>query len=294
MIGVLLEAFGFLSSLDEVPAYLSSIRGREPEPREVAELRHRYGSIGGPGPLREHTLQQADALQAALGGGFRVTLGLRNSAPRLPEAAKGLAESGVDGIVCVALAPQYSKMSVERYHELAREGLARAARSVPARFVRSYATDPALVGYWADAVRAAQATLPDRGRDAVVLFTVHGLPKRILEWKDPYPSECEATATAVARAAGVSRHRLSYQSGHAGWLEPDVDDALEAIAKEGVAGVVFAPVGFVAEHLETLYDLDLEATPRARDLGLSVARARAPGADPRFIEALVGAVKKGF
>jgi protoporphyrin/coproporphyrin ferrochelatase len=291
--GVLVTAFGYIRDLDEIPEYLARISRSEPGEKAVAALRERYEAMGGAGPLARNTHEQVDALARVLGPEYRVVLGLRNSPPFIPDVAEELARSGVRRIVAIALAPQYGKQSVEGYHDAAREGFARVPDAPPAAFVRSYGTHPQLIAYWADELRRASARVPAELRDAArVVFTAHSVP--FAELFDPpvYPGECEATARAVAEAAGVDLYELAYQSGHgADWLGPDEEEVLHALAKEGVPAVVFAPVGFVAEHLETIYDLDIAAGGVAARLGIRLARAQAPNADPRFIAALAETVR---
>lgn len=290
-VGVLVTAFGFLESLDDVADYLARISGRTPRPEAVAELRARYEAIGGPGPLARITREQVAGLAQELGDGYVVRLGCRHSEPGITEAARelaGLAET----LVVLALAPQDNTHSVRVYLDEAREALAELADPPKATYVASYATHPDLVGYWAEAVMAARDRLPPALRDgAHVLFTAHGLPRSILEAGDPYPDECHATAAAVAEAAGVARWSLAYQSGRPGWLGPDVGEALESLAADAEA-VVVAPVGFVSEHLETLYDLDVELAAHARELGVTLERAPAPGASPRFLTCLADLVRR--
>ncbi len=273
-------------------AYLERIMGRAPPKRAVAHLRERYEAIGGPGPLKANTEAQATALEEALGEGFVVEVGLRYSEPFVADAAEALgARPEVDEVVVVALAPQYNTHSVQVYLTEARRGLKRLEDPPAARFVRSYATDPGLVTYWAEAVNVALERLPEKARsDARVIFTAHSLPKSILEEGDPYPDECQATADAVAEAAGVEDHVLAWQSGRPGWLQPDVEEELPKLA-EGASGLVVAPIGFVSEHLETLYDLDIEVAEEAEALGVPMERVTCPNDHPRFVEALARTVR---
>lgn len=291
-VGVVVAGFGFLESLDDLEDYLGRIMGLEDPPPEAAEdLRSRYEAIGGPGPLAENTRAQVQALDEALGPGYDVELGCRHNAPFLDEAGEALASRGHEAVVSVALAPQYNWHSVVPYHEGVARGLGRVEDPPPRVRVRSWADAPPLVDYWAEAVDEALGDLPDEARaEAEVIFTAHSLPKAVLEAADPYPRECRRTAEAVADAADLDRWTLAYQSGRDCWLEPGLGEALEAAAREASA-LVLAPVGFVAEHLETLYDLDVEARERAGELGLPFARARAPNADPRLVEAMAGAVR---
>lgn len=292
-VGVAVAGFGYLESLDDVEAYLGRIMGvDDPPPEAVEGLRARYEAIGGPGPLEENTWAQVEALESALGPGYDVELGCRHNEPFLDEAGEALASRGHDAVVSIALAPQYNWHSVVPYHEGVAEGIARLEDAPPHVRVRSWADHPSLVAYWAGAVDEALADLPEGARgDAHVIFTAHSLPKAVLEAADPYPRECQATAEAVAEAAGLDRWRLAYQSGRDCWLEPGLDAAMEAAAEEGASALVLAPVGFVAEHLETLYDLDVEAREHAGNLGVPLARAACPDDDPRLVEAMADGVR---
>lgn len=292
-LGVVVAGFGYLESLDDLEDYLARIMGVEEAPPPAVEgLRARYEAIGGPGPLEENTHAQVEALDEALGPGFDVELGCRHNPPFLDEAGEALASRGHDAVASIALAPQYNWHSVVPYHEGVAQGLARVGDPPTHVRVRSWADHPSLVAYWAEAVDEALEELPDGAREgAHVVFTAHSLPRSVVEAADPYPAECRATAEAVAGAAGLDAWTLAYQSGRDCWLDPDLDEAVEAAADGGASGLVVAPVGFVAEHLETLYDLDVEARERAGDLGVPVARAACPDADPRLVEAMAGSVR---
>lgn len=292
-VGVAVTGFGYLESLDAVDDYLARIVGvDEAPPQAVEALRARYEAIGGPGPLEENTRAQVEALDEALGPGFDVELGCRHNPPFLDEAGEALGSRGHDAVVSIALAPQYNWHSVVPYHEGVAEGLARVEDPPTHARVRSWADHPSLVACWAEAVDEARADLPGEAREgAHVVFTAHSLPRSVLEAADPYPAECRATAEAVAEAADLEAWALAYQSGRDCWLDPGLDEAMEAAADGGATGLVLAPVGFVAEHLETLYDLDLEARELAEELGVPVARAACPDADPRLVEAMAGSVR---
>lgn len=293
-VGVVVAGFGYLESLDDVETYLARIMDLDDPPEEAVEgLRARYEAIGGPGPLKENTHAQVEALDEALGPDHDVELGCRHNPPFLADAGEAVARRDHEAVVSIALAPQYNWHSVVPYHEGVAEGLARVDDPPTHVRVRSWADDPDLVAYWAEAVDGAIADLPEAARDeAHVVFTAHSLPKAVVEAADPYPQECELTAAAVAEAADLgSSWTLAYQSGRDCWLEPGLGEALERGADED-SGLVLAPVGFVGEHLETLYDLDVEARERADELGVAFARARCPNDDPRLVEAMARHVRE--
>ncbi len=292
---VLAMAYGTPASLDDLEAYYTHIRhGRPPSPAQLADLRRRYEAIGGRSPLLEITRAQAwdlrDALRAAGHGDLDVAVGMKHASPSIEDAARELAASGVDHIVGLVLAPHYSRMSVEQYGDRVRAALAGGPRFT---LVRSWATEPGYVQLLAVAVEQALTRLGAAAAGAEVVFTAHSLPERILAEQDPYADELRATAEAVARAAGLQRWSIAWQS--AGrtaerWIGPDVLEVLPALAGAGASGVVVCPAGFVADHLEILYDLDVEAAAAARALGLPFARTAVPNASPPFAAALARVV----
>jgi ferrochelatase len=281
---VLLMAYGSPSSPAELETYYTHIRrGRRPPPALLGELRERYDAIGGRSPLREITFAQASALRGALRaaghGDVEVAVGMKHAPPFIEDAARQLAGSGAEHVVGLVLAPHYSRMSVQEYGDRARAAL---AGGPPFTLVRSWATAPGYVQYLAAAVGDALARLGTAAAGAEVVFTAHSLPERVLDAGDPYPDELRATAVAVAVAAGLERWTLAWQS--AGrtderWLGPDVQDILPELAAAGATGVVVCPAGFVADHLEVLYDLDIEAATAARAFGMPFARTAMPNTD---------------
>ena len=289
MNGVIAMAYGTPATAADLEPYYTHIRrGRPPSSELLAELRGRYDAIGGRSPLREITEAQARGLAAALD--VRVAVGYKHAPPLIEDAASELLAAGVERVVGVVLAPHYSHMSVGEY-------AARAAGALGERasfeIVRSWATAPGYVEWLAEAVHAALAQLGPAAAGAEVVFTAHSLPERILAAADPYPDELRATAEAVAGAARLPRWSVAWQS--AGrtadpWLGPDIREVLPEIAAAGATGVVVCPAGFVADHLEVLYDLDIEAAGVARELGLPFARTASPNADPRLAATLADAV----
>jgi protoporphyrin/coproporphyrin ferrochelatase len=276
--GVLVMAYGTPASPDDVEAYYTDIRrGRPPTPEQVAELRGRYEAIGGISPLLERTRAQVTALQAALGGGYRVALGQKHAVPTIEEGRAELEGLGVDRIIGLVLAPHYSAMSVGQYEERAR----------PDAMIRSWHVEDGLIELLAERLGDAGVDL-----DTEVLFTAHSLPARILEAGDPYPDQVQETAEAVARRAGISRWRTAWQS--AGrtpepWLGPDIG---EVIATLEAARVVVCPVGFTSDHLEVLYDVDVVARTIAEGAGKTLVRTASLNDDPRFIAVLADVVRR--
>jgi ferrochelatase len=295
---VLAMAYGTPASMADLEPYYTHIRrGHAPPPELLQELRGRYEAIGGHSPLLEITRAQVaglqDALRAAGHEDVEVVLGMKHAPPFIEDAAQALAAAGVTRVVGLVLAPHFSSMSVGEYAERAAAALGTSDGGPEFDIVRSWATAPGYIAWLAGAVGDALARLGSAARDAEVVFSAHSLPERILELGDPYPDELRATAEAVAQAAGLSRWSIAWQS--AGrtkdpWIGPDVLDVLPGIAAAGATGVVVCPAGFVADHLEVLYDLDIEAAAAARELGLPFTRTVAPNAAPELAATLAAVV----
>ena len=292
-VGVVLMAYGTPRAPDEVERYYTDIRrGRPPTPEQLADLVRRYDAIGGISPLAERTEAQRVALQDALErsdpGRFVVVLGLKHAEPKIEEAVTGLLDAGIDQIVGLVLAPHYSAFSIGQYLDRARETA--ESRGVTVAGVESWHLEPAYLDFLAAGVRARLAELPERTR---VLFTAHSLPERIVALGDPYPEQLAATASAVAAAVGLADDDWGCAWQSAGrtpepWLGPDILGVIDSLADEpgGPDGVLVCACGFVADHLEVLYDLDLEASARAATRGLAFARTPCVNDDPAVMAAL--------
>ncbi len=297
--GVLVMAHGTPQSLDQLGGFVTEIRrGRPPEPQLLAELERRYIAIGGTSPLAERTRWHADtiaeALEAAAPGRFVVEIGYKFASPRIEEAVANLARRGARRAVAIVLAPHYSAMSVGDYARRAEEAGASLERPVDVSTVSQWHLAPGFVPLVAELVRGAVAALdPDERAASTVLFTAHSLPARITETGDPYPEQLRQSADAIAAAADVERYAVAWQS--AGrtaekWLGPDVLDVIADLPATGVKAVVVCPVGFVSEHLEVLYDLDVEAAAAASRAGLHFVRTPTLDGDPRLAEILARVV----
>lgn len=297
-LGVVLMAYGTPRAPEEIlPYYIDIRRGRPPSAEQLADLTARYDAIGGLSPLAELTEAQRDALQRELDaiepGGFEVVLGLKHADPKIEAAVDDLADRGVERIVGIVLAPHYSAYSVGQYLGRTREAAERHGIHVDG--VESWATEPAYVDFVVADLRNRIATMPDRTH---VLFTAHSLPERIIATGDAYPDELRSTAEAVAGRLGLVEGRdwrVAWQS--AGrtpepWLGPDVLEVIDQLGDDPeVDGVIVSAVGFVADHLEVLYDLDIEAAQRAADVGLSFDRTACVNDDPSVMAALARRVR---
>lgn len=294
--GVVLMAYGTPRQPDEIETYYTDIRrGRPPTPEQLADLVRRYDAIGGISPLAALTEQQRAGLQAALDerapGRYVVGIGLKHAEPKIEQGVADLAAAGVDAVVGLVLAPHWSSMSIGEY--LGRAGAAAARATVRFAGVESWAIEPAYVSFLAAAVQAQLATMPAATH---VVFSAHSLPQRILDTGDRYPDELRATATAVADAVGLDATRWSIGWQSAGrtpepWLGPDILQVIDDIAAAGTAtGVLVCPCGFVADHLEVLYDLDIDASAQAAHAGIGFARTASMNADPAVLGALADRV----
>jgi ferrochelatase len=279
---VVLMAYGSPSSLEDVRPYLEDVRGGRPVSDEaVAELAERYRRIGGRSPLDDVTEAQRAAVERELE--MPVYVGMKHWRPRIAEAVEAALAGGASRVIGVVLAPHYSRLSVGEYRERLEAALAERADLV---LVESWHDDPAFVDVLAERVR---------GTDAWVVFTAHSLPERILADGDPYREQLLETSRLVAERAGVERWSFAFQSASPTgepWLGPDLLDELERLAADGVGKVLVAPVGFVSDHLEILWDIDVEAREKAGELGLELARIESLNDDPAFIRTLAGIVRR--
>jgi len=286
--GVILLAHGTPDRLDEMPEYLRLVRGgREPSAELVEEMRHNYAAIGGRSPLTDITRAQAAALQRELADGTPVFVGMRNWKPFIADALRDAATAGVTDLLALPMAPQYSILSVGKYREA-------AERSRPdgtaMRFVESWHDHPGLLEAFAEKVRAARA---HETWDEVI-FTAHSLPERVVRGGDPYAGQVAATAGGVAARAGLARYRQAYQS--AGrtpepWIGPSLEAVLGELAAENARRVLVAPIGFVCDHTEVLFDVDVQARSFARSRGLTLGRTESLNTSPTFIRALAALVR---
>ncbi|HWP37023.1 MAG TPA: ferrochelatase [Gemmatimonadales bacterium] len=295
-IGVLVMAYGGPASLDEVEPYLLDVRGFRPTPAAVvAEVRERYARIGGRSPILERTEDQARALEASLRNGtrpFAVAVGMRHWRPYIRDTLHRMAEQGIRRAVGLVMAPHYSRMSIGAY----RRAVEDAGAPVSVELIESWHLLPGYVAALAARIRQALERFPDAVRGSVpVIFTAHSLPARIVEWGDPYPAQLLETVGAVMAELGPRPHRFAYQSAsHTGepWLSPDVSEVLDELARAGAQHVLVAPVGFVSEHVEILYDLDIELAERARALGVHLERIDMLQDAPALIGGLADLVRQ--
>jgi ferrochelatase len=296
--GVLVMAHGTPARREDIAAFYTRIRrGRPPTPEQLAELESRYGAIGGLSPLTERTLAQVDGVRAALErrapGRYTVAYGAKHTVPLIEEAAAELTGAGVARVIGLVLAPHGASMGSQEYLDRAEAAIGGKCPFVP---VPHWYAEPELVALLAERVTDALASVAAGGdqRRYPVIFTAHSLPERVRNMGDTYPEQLEESAGLVARAAGLARWQVAWQS--AGrtpepWLGPDIRDVVRQLAEsDGCKGVVVCPIGFVTDHLEVLYDLDVELAAVAAEVGLPLARTASLNDDPRFIAVLADVV----
>ena len=292
---ILLMAYGSPNRLDEVEAYFTDIRGgRKPSREAVEELTSRYRRVGVPTPLLAVSMELGRALERQLNLDppddeiYTVHLGMKHWTPRIATAIDEIVDSGADRVIAIVLAPHYSTISTAGYRRQVELALDGAAPDVSLDFVESWHELDGYVQAVADDVRAlrAQFSTPE---EVVAVFTAHSLPARILKEGDPYQSQLLRTSELVAQRAGIDQWRFSYQSqSHTGepWLGPELVDTVEELAAQGHRAVLVASIGFIADHLEIFYDIDIEAKEKADALGIELRRTPMLNADPRLAHAL--------
>ncbi len=300
LIGVLVMSYGTPESMEDIEAYYTHIRrGHAPTPEQLAELKQRYEAIvGGVFPLRENTNRQVEGLQAVLDrmkpGQYRCYQGLKHARPYIEDGVEEMAKDGITEAVGIVLAPHYSVMSVGTYIKRAQEKAEEAG--IRMSFVEEYHLHPKLIATLADRLVAGLRKFGTDVEPAAVkvLFSAHSLPERILEMGDPYVKQLMATSAAVAEAAGVTNWEFTWQSAgrtREPWLGPDILETMERLQTEGVQQVLSAPIGFVSDHLEVLYDLDIEAKAFAAKLGMHLERIEMLNTDPFYMETLAESVE---
>lgn len=291
-VAVLLMAYGGPDRLEDVEPYLLDVRGgRATSPALVAEVRRRYATIGGRSPIRERTEAQARALAAALGAGFAVYVGMRHWHPSIRDTVERIVADGHRRMVGIVMAPHYSALSVGAYQQKLIEA---AGGRLELGLVRSWADHPTFLDAVAMSVRQALARFPEpppSPRRVPVIFTAHSLPERILAAGDPYPGEVQESAAAVAGRLALASCHVAYQSAGAArrsepWLGPDAGDVLRRLAAEGYGDVLMVPIGFVCDHVEILYDIDVEYRDLAGRLGVRLERTASLNDDPLLIRCL--------
>ncbi|MEX2546889.1 MAG: ferrochelatase [Chloroflexota bacterium] len=291
--GVLLMTYGSPSSLDDVPRYVSAVRGgREAGPDVVAEFRRRYALIGG-SPLIDITRAQAATLEDRLRGRALVRAAMRFSEPTIAGQMGELRAAGVRLVVGIAMSPQFSPLLMSGYGralEVARDEL--GDERLVVALAGAWHTESAFIGALAGRIQRALAHFPPaEQRDVPLLLTAHSLPRRVAEQEPSYLAQLETTAHAVAQRADFGRERWTFcwqSAGHepGEWMKPDFAELMPELAAAGHRSVLVAPIQFLADHLEILYDVDIAARAQAEEAGLRFARIESLNTDAGLIEAL--------
>jgi len=292
-------SYGTPANLEQIEAYYTHIRrGQPPTEAQLKELKDRYEAIvGGVFPLRENTNKQVNALQDELNraypeDGYVCYQGLKHAAPFIEDGVQQMAADGIREAVGIVLAPHYSVMSVGGYIKRAQAEAEK--HGIKMHFVESYHLHPQLIRALSDRLSDTLAKFDESVRkDVHVLFSAHSLPEKILEMGDPYPEQLLETSRAICAETGAENWEFAWQS--AGrtatpWLGPDILDVLKRLQQEGKKNVIISPVGFVSDHLEVLYDIDIEAMKLADELGIHLERTESLNTDPLYIRVLADSI----
>lgn len=297
--GLLVMAYGTPYKEEDLERYYTHIRrGRKPSDEMLQDLRDRYDAIGGISPLARITDDQAEALKDALNDTqgeveFKVYLGLKHIEPFVEDAVSQMAEDGIEEAVSIVLAPHYSTYSVKSYNGRAKEEAAKHGISI--RSVESWYDAPGFIDYWKDVIEAEYSKMDEAEKEkACLIVSAHSLPMKILEGGDPYPDQLKKTAELISEATGIQQYEIGWQSeGNTPdpWIGPDVQDLTSELYNEkGYRSFVYAPVGFVSDHLEVLYDNDYECKVVCDEVGANYYRPEMPNTHPKFIQTLADVV----
>ena len=300
--GLLVMAYGTPYKEEDIERYYTHIRhGRKPSEELIEDLRGRYEAIGGLSPLAKITEAQAAALERKLNAmqdeiEFKSYLGLKHIEPFIEDAVEQMHTDGIEEAISIVLAPHFSTFSVKSYNDRARQ-TAEKAGGPQITAVESWYREPKFIQYWVDELKKTIASMTEEEQNHFALVvSAHSLPEKILQNGDPYPDQLQETAKLIAEGAGVKEYAVGWQS--AGqtpepWLGPDVPDLpKELYNEEEYKAFIYIPAGFVAEHLEVLYDNDYECRIAAEEVGAGYYRPEMPNDSPAFIDALADVVMK--
>jgi protoporphyrin/coproporphyrin ferrochelatase len=296
MIGVFVMAYGGPNNLDEVEPYLLDVRGYRPTSQEIIhEVRERYREIGGRSPILEQTQAQADALESALnvnGEEFKTYVGMRHWHPFIKDALADMQAEGIAKAMGVVMAPHYSRMSIGAYYQRLEE----ANSPIVFSRIENWHLDTGYINALIGRVRDALKRFPEEVRAEVpIIFTAHSLPEKILEWNDPYPTQLRETVSAVMEKLGSQPHEFAYQSAAIStipWLGPDAGEVIERLVAQGKKHILLCPIGFVCEHVEILYDIDIVYQNLARSLDIHLERIEMLHTAPEMIAGLAGLIRE--
>lgn len=300
--GLLVMAYGTPYKEEDIERYYTHIRrGRKPSPEALEDLQNRYEAIGGISPLAKITQQQMESLEKRLNEvqdeiEFKAYLGLKHIEPFVEDAVEAIHKDGIKEAVSIVLAPHFSTFSVKSYNGRAKETAEKLGGPI-IHSVESWYSEPKFIQYWATRVKQTFDLIDEEKRQkAVLIVSAHSLPEKIIAAGDPYPNQLQETADLIAQAAGIEHYEIGWQS--AGntpepWIGPDVQDLTRELHEEkGYTSFVYTPVGFIADHLEVLYDNDYECKVVTDEIGADYYRPEMPNAQPEFIDGLATVVLK--
>jgi ferrochelatase len=296
MIGVLVMAYGGPSNLDEVEPYLMDVRGHRPTAAKIIhEVRERYLEIGGRSPILERTQAQADALESALNASsrdFKVFVGMRHWRPYVKDTLAEMYNQVIERAIGLVMAPHYSRMSIGAYFKKVED----AGFPIAFSGIEDWHLEPGYLNTLAARVRVVLQRFPEENRAEIpIIFTAHSLPEKILEWNDPYPTQLLETVSAVMERLGPQPHEFAYQSAAISsepWLGPDAGEVIERFASEGKNHILLCPIGFVCEHVEILYDIDIVYQTLAKSLNIHLERIEMLNTAPEMISGLARLVRE--
>ena len=295
--GVLLMAYGGPDNLEDVEPYYTDIRrGHKPTPELLEELIERYKTIGGKSPIKEITFAKARSLQEQLGKDYKVYVGMRHWHPYIKDTVAEMVEDGIEEAVGIVMAPHYSKMSIGKYIDAVNEAQEDQENQINFNFIESWHTHSMYIKAVEQKIVEALDQFSENEKDQLmVLFTAHSLPERIKEWNDPYPEQLLETSRILAKKLDLKNWQFAFQS--AGrtpepWLGPDILNAVEEASEKGFKNILVCSIGFIVDHLEVIYDIDIEAGQKAKELGVKLVRAKSLNNDPLLIEAFEDMVVK--
>ncbi|MGG3196186.1 MULTISPECIES: ferrochelatase [Priestia] len=302
IMGLLVMAYGTPYKEEDIERYYTHIRrGRKPSPEALEDLQNRYEAIGGISPLAKITQQQMESLEKRLNEvqneiEFKAYLGLKHIEPFVEDAVEAMHKDGIKEAVSIVLAPHFSTFSVKSYNGRAKETAEKLGGPI-IHSVESWYSEPKFIQYWATRVKQTFDLIDEEKRQkAVLIVSAHSLPEKIIAAGDPYPNQLQETADLIAQAAGIEHYEIGWQS--AGntpepWIGPDVQDLTRELYEEkGYTSFVYTPVGFIADHLEVLYDNDYECKVVTDEIEADYYRPEMPNAQPEFIDGLATVVLK--
>jgi protoporphyrin/coproporphyrin ferrochelatase len=296
---VLLMAYGSPDKLEDIEPYYTDIRrGRKPSPELLDELTDRYKTIGGKSPLLRITKEQAASLDANLGSEYRVYIGMRHWKPWIHEAVLEMKLDGVEEAVGIIMAPHFSGMSIAKYMQAVEEAKEKHQANFKIKFIESWHNHPLFIEALSEKIDVARKKFTEEEQQKLaVIFTAHSLPEKILKDNDPYTVQLLETSELVAQKANIPIWRFAFQSAgrtEEKWLGPDLRDLMEELTSEGFKSMLVCSVGFIADHLEVMYDIDVEGKEKAKELGVHLERTESLNDNPKLTKLFGELIREKF